>query len=143
MRQLILALSAVLVVSGCNEPGGQAMANNTMAKPAEPAKKHPTYCFFKNADTKGWAASRDSAGNVVVNGQARVADRRYSAVLGEAEADGDQARLWLTMAPNTAAFGAPEDWWDVSAPVPASATVTSVTVMCGKKTVAELKAKKA
>ena len=142
MRRSILALGALLIVPGCNEPAGQAVANNTAAAAPEPAKKHPTYCFFKNADARAWTAARDSSGNVAVKGQARIADRRYMAALGDPELDGDRARLWLTMAPNSTGSGAPGDWWDVGATVPASSGITKVTVLCGKKVVAELPLKK-
>ena len=142
MRQSILLLGALVAVAGCNQSAEQPPANTLAAKAAEPAKKRPTYCFFKNADTKGWAAARDASGKVTVEGQARIADRRYRASLGEPDIEGGKAKFWLTMAPNTTGMGAPDDWWDVNAAVPAGATVDSVTILCGRKTVAELPLKK-
>ena len=143
MRQSILAASMLLCLAGCGQPAGEAPANNSVAAAEKPAKKHPTYCFFKNADAKGFAASRGADGNVSVKGQARVADRRYMAQLGDAEVEGGKATLWLTMGPNTTGMGAQGDWWDLAAAVPASSAVEAVTVLCGKKTVAELALKKA
>ena len=143
MRRSILVLGTLLGLAGCGQSGDEPAAPNTAAaNAAEPAKKRPTYCFFKNADTKGWAAARDASGNVAVKGQARIGDRRYMASLGDPETEGDKARLWLTMAPNTTGSGVPGDWWEVGATVPASAAVGQVTVLCGKKTVAELPLKK-
>ena len=138
MRRSIVALSALYFLAACDQAAESPAANNAVAKAAEPAKKRPTYCFFKNADAKGWAASRDASGNVAVKGQARIADRRYMASLSESEIEGDKARLWLTMAPNTTGTGAPDDWWAVTGTVPNSAGAASVTVLCGKKVVAEL-----
>ena len=143
MRHSILVLGTLMTLAGCGQSGEpRAPANAAVANAAEPVKKRPTYCFFKNADARGWAVSRDASGNVAVEGQAHIGDRRYMAQLGDPETEGDEARLWLTMAPNSTGTGAPGDWWDVSATVPASSAVTKVTVLCGKKTVAELPLKK-
>ena len=142
MRQSILLLGALLGVVGCNQSAEQPAANSAAANTAEPAKKHPTYCFFKNADTKAWAATRGADGNVAVKGQAHIPDRRYMGALGDAEIEGDHATLWLTMAPNSTGSGAPGDWWDLSATVPASSSVVKVTVLCGKKSLAELSLEK-
>ncbi|HEX6741790.1 MAG TPA: hypothetical protein VF079_08370 [Sphingomicrobium sp.] len=141
MRRSILVAGALMAVAGCNE-STEPPAANSAANAAAPAKKHPTYCFFKTADTKGWAASRGADGNVAVKGQAHLPDRRYMAALGDAEVEGDKATLWLTMAPNTTGSGAPGDVWDAAATIPASGAVDQVTVLCGKKTVAELSLKK-
>ena len=141
MRRSIVLLTALLGVAGCDQPAGQVAANNTVAT-AEPAKKHPTYCFFKTADTRAWAATRGADGNVAVKGQAHLPDRRYMGALGDSEIVGTKATLWLTMVPNTTGSGAPGDWWDLSATVPDSAGVEQVTVLCGKKSVAELSLKK-
>jgi len=142
MRRSIIVMAALIGAAGCNQSTEQPATNTAAANTAEPTKKRPTYCFFKNADTKGWSVTRDASGNVVVKGQARLADRRYMAALGDSEIDADEAQLWLSMAPNTTGVGAPGDWWELSAAVPASTAVRSVTVLCGKKTVAELELKK-
>ena len=136
-RTLLLA-GAVAALTGCNQP-----ADNTSEKvptnAAAPAPKHPTYCFFKDSDTKGWAASRDAAGNISIKGKGHLDDNRYAAELSQPEISGTSASLWLTMGPNTNAYGAPGNWWDVTATVPGSSGVDAVTVMCGAKTVAQLK----
>jgi hypothetical protein len=85
----------------------------------------------------GWAASRDKAGNVTLKGKAHVKDPRYDAILGAPTIAGSTAQISPTIAPN-GGYEAPGDWWDVKAVIPSSATVTSVTVTCGAKTVAQL-----
>ncbi len=79
----------------------------------------------------------DAQGNVVVAGKANVKDARYRAELGQAEVAGASARIAPTIAQNTG-YASPDNWWDVSATIPASGAVTSVTVECGAKTLAEL-----
>ena len=86
---------------------------------------------------KGWAASRGKDGNVTVKGKAHVKDPRYNAVLGPAVVTGSTAQIAPTIAQNSG-YESPGDWWDVSAVIPNSATVTSVSVTCGAKTVAQL-----
>jgi hypothetical protein len=136
-RALLLA-GAVAALAGCNQAGDNA-AGNVATNATASAPKHPTYCFFKDSDTKGWSASRDAAGNVTVKGKALLEDTRYMAALGEPEISGTKASLWLTMASNTNAYGAPGNWWDATAIIPGSSGVDAVTIMCGTKTVAQLK----
>jgi len=139
-RMLALAVAA-MSVTACNQSDGAANnAANAAATAAAP--KRPTYCFFKDAATRGWAASVDSTGNVVVKGQAKLEDRRYQGVLSQSEVAGDKASVWVTMGPNTTGMGAVDNWWEVSLTVPDSGAVTSVTVLCGKKPVAELQVKR-
>src|SRR4051812_28354569 len=115
-RALLFA-GAVAVLAGCNQ-GTETAANQANAAAAKP--KHPTYCFFKDSDTKGWVASRDAAGNISVKGKGHLDDNRYAAQLSQPEISGTSASLWLTMGPNTGAYGAPENWWDVKASIPNS-----------------------
>jgi hypothetical protein len=138
-RALLFA-GAVAFIAGCNQAGNNA-AENVAANAAASAPKHPTYCFFKDADTQGWSASRDAEGNITVKGRAHLDDNRYMAQLGQAEVSGTNARLWLTMGPNTGTYGAPENTWDVKATVPNSSAVATVAVMCGTKTVTQLSVK--
>jgi hypothetical protein len=142
MRAAIL-LAASAGLAACNQTGGgENVASNTAANTAAAETvKHPTYCFYKEANRKGWTASTDKDGNVVVKGQAKLEDSRYRGELIEAEADGDKARIWLTMTPNTD-YAQPDNWWEVSGAIPGSAAVTSVTVMCGTKAVATLAVKR-
>ena len=139
-RALLLA-GAVAVLAGCNQ-GAETTANQTnvaVTAAAAAKPKHPTYCFFKDSDTKGWAASRDASGNISVKGKGHLDDSRYAAELSQPEISGASATLWLTMGPNTGAYGAPENWWDVKASIPNGSAIDSVTIMCGTKTVAQLK----
>jgi len=100
--------------------------------------KHAGYCFFKDADTKGWSAKRDASGNVKIKGKAHLDDSRYRGDLGPPEIAGTAATLSLTMGENRS-YAAPDNWWDVTATIPNSAAITSVTVDCGAKTLADLK----
>ena len=140
MNLRVLALAgSVAVLAGCNKGAETNAPGNVTTNAAESAPKHPTYCFFKDADTKGWAASRDAEGNVTVKGKASLEDTRYMAALGPPDISGTSASLWLLMNPNTGTYGAPGNWWDVTATVPNSSAVAAVTIMCGTKTVAQLK----
>src|SRR5438045_3331525 len=138
VRALLLA-GAVAALAGCNQSGENA-AGNVATNAVASAPKHPTYCFFKDADTKGWTAARGKSGDLTVKGKGHLDDARYAAQLGQAEVSGTAASLWLTMGQNTGAYAARDNWWDVSASIPNSGAVATVKVMCGSKTVAELKA---
>ena len=130
-----------LAVTGCSQSGGSEQAADiNAATNTASAKKHPTYCFFKDAETKAWKAKRDDSGNAVVTGKAHVKDARYKAVISEHEIAGQKATLWLTITDNPG-YAAPENWWDVSTVIPSSSAVTAITVQCGKKVVAELSPK--
>ena len=137
-RTLLLA-GAVAALAGCNQSANTNASDNVATNAAASAPKHPTYCFFKDSDTKSWSASRDAQGNATVKGKALLEDTRYMAALGQPEVSGTNASLWLTMSPNTNAYGAPGNWWDATATIPGSSGVDAVTVKCGTKTVAQLK----
>lgn len=137
MTRRLIILAAAAGVAACGQGSDEAAPNNTVQKSAA-SKPRPAYCFFKDAETRGWSGSRDATGNVVVKGQAYRSDPRYQAQLGPAEVSGDRATVSPTIQPNATGFAAPENWWDVSATIPDSAAVTRVTVRCGKKTLAEL-----
>ena len=148
LRMLAVGAAAI-ALAACGQPaGGDAEATGNAAPSAAAntadatAPKHPTYCFYKDANTRGWAASVDKDGNIKVSGKAYLEDARYMGELFQGEVDGDRARIWLNMVPNTGAYAAPENWWDVSATIPGSAAATAVTVMCGTKTVANLSVKR-
>lgn len=136
MRQSMFLLGAMLGLADCNQSESPA-ANATNMAAAE--KPKPKYCFFKDNETKGWSASRDKDRNIVVKGKAFRSDPRYQAVLGEPEVSGATARVAPSIVQNGTGYGAPENWWDVSATIPNSAAVETVTVECGPKTLAELK----
>jgi hypothetical protein len=136
MRQLIFAAGAAVLLASCNK-ADDAAANQAAAPP----KKKVAHCFFKDSETKGWSASRDKDGNIVVKGKAYRSDSRYQAVLGPPDLSGTAASIAPTITPNTGAFGAEDDWWDVKAMIPNSAAVDTVTVKCGEKTLATLAVK--
>jgi hypothetical protein len=136
-------IAAAVALTGCGQSANENAAVNAGTNTAAPEKpKHPTYCFYKDANTKGWKASTDKSGNVVVKGKAYLQDPGYRGDLVQAEVDGDKATIWLTMAPNNTGYASPDGWWDVSATIPASTAATRVTVMCATKTVATLSVKR-
>lgn len=135
MRQSIVLAAAF--VAGCNQAADNAAANVTNTAAAQ--KPKPKYCFFKDNETKEWSASRDKDGNIVVKGKAYRADPRYQALLGAAAVTGTAARIAPTIVQNGTGYGAPDNWWDLTATIPNSSAVESVTVECGAKSLAELK----
>ena len=137
MRRTFLLVSA-LALAGCGQSGDGASANEAAANAVQPKKK-PAYCFFKDAETKAWAASRDKDGNIVVKGKAYRSDPRYKAVLNPATVTGTSAELSPTISQNDTGYAAPENWWDVSATIASSAGIDTVKVSCGAKTLADLK----
>ena len=139
MRKSMFLLGVAAGLSACGQSGDDAASQAAANAAAAAAKKaKPAYCFFKDPDTKSWAASRDSQGNVVVKGKAYRQDPRYMAVLGPPAVTGTHAEIAPGVSQNSTGYAAPEDWWDVSATIPNSAAVDSVTVRCGSKTLAEL-----
>ena len=142
MRALIW-VAAAAAVAGCNQSGADNnVAANVVANTAAAEKpKHPTYCFYQDANTKGWSARRDKSGNVSVKGKAYLEDSAYSGSLVRGEVAGDKATIWITTGANTTGYAKPDGWWDVSATIPDSAAAKSVTVLCGTKTVATLPVK--
>jgi hypothetical protein len=142
MRIGVMLLAAAAALAGCNQGGGNTTGSqsaNDSANSAAAAPKHPTYCFFKDSDTKSWSAGRGAGANVTVKGKAHLDDTRYMAGLGQPEISGSTAKLWLTMDPNGGPYAAPGNWWDVTAAIAGSSGVDAVTIMCGTKTVAQLK----
>ena len=133
MRIWILLVSAASL-SACGQAGDQA-ANQAAAAPKR--EKTP-YCFFKDADSKAWAAKRGKDGNIVVSGKLYRSDGRYMAVLGEPRIKGTTAEYWPTVSTNTTGFSMPDGWWELSATVPNSAAIDTVAVKCGKKTFAAI-----
>lgn len=137
MRTYMLLIGAG-ALAACGQSTGNEAANQTAANAAQPKKKIP-YCFFKDDQTKGWAAARDKDGNIVVKGKAFRSDPRYQALLGPPTVTGNTAEISPTIQQNATGFAAPENWWDVSSTIPNSAAIETVKVICGAKTLAELK----
>jgi hypothetical protein len=136
MRKFLFPLSAAAMVGACGQAGDNT--NQAAAVPPKP-KKQPAYCFFKDPETKAWAASRDKDGNVIVKGKAYRSDSRYRAVLQNPAVNGSSAEIWPTIIVNDTGYGAEDNWWDVKATIPNSAAAESVAVRCGAKVFADLK----
>ena len=134
--RIVLIASAAAMLLGCGK--SDKTANEAAA---EPVKKKVAHCFFKDSETKGWAASRGKDGNIKVKGKAYRSDSRYQAVLGPPEVAGTTASIAPTITQNMTGFGAEDDWWEVTATIPNSAAVDTVTVNCGAKTLATLPVK--
>ena len=128
MRTVMAVLGGVMLLAACGQSGTEP-ANNTVKAAAPEAPKVNHYCFFKKDAQKGWAASRDASGNVVVKGKAHLDDVRYKADLGQPDIAGSSAKLWLTTTTNTS-YAAKDNWWDVSFTIPNSAAITEVSVNC-------------
>ena len=133
MRHFVIVVAAG-ALAACGQPGNEQAANQATAAPKE---KTP-YCFFKDSDAKGWAASTDKDGNVVVTGKLYREDPRYKAVLEKPKVEGAVAEVWPNIAQNDTGFAAEDNWWDVKLTIPGSAAVTKVNVRCGAKTFASL-----
>ena len=131
------------VMAGCLTACGQSAddsATEGSAKPPAPKKKIP-YCFFKDEETKGWSAKRGADGNIIVKGKVYREDSRYQAILKPALVNGTRAEVTPDLQQNSGAYGAPDNWWDVSQTIVNSSGVDTVDVTCGGKTIANLKVK--
>jgi hypothetical protein len=134
-----LTLLGALLTAGCNQPADNQAAGNVAANAtAAAAVKHPTYCFFKDPETKGWSASANANGDVVVKGKAYRSDPRYRAKFIDQEKTPSSLTLWLAIEQNPG-YASPDNWWSMAETVPDTAGVQTVTVKCGAKTLAELK----
>jgi len=139
MRTSIFLLSAAAALVGCGQSSDNAAADNGAANSAAAEKPKPAYCFFKDSETKSWAAKVDKDGNVVVTGKAYREDARYKALLSPATVSGNTAEVAPTIGPNDTGYAAADNWWSLSQTIPNSQTVDTVTVKCGDATVATLK----
>jgi hypothetical protein len=136
MKLQFLSVAAAALLASCGQSSDNA--NQTAAAPPRPKKK-VAYCFFKDPETKGWAASRDKDGNIVVKGKAYRSDSRYRAVLQNPTVTGATAEIWPTIIVNDTGYGAEDNWWDVKETISNSTAVDTVTIRCGAKAFAELK----
>ena len=139
MYKYLLTIAALALLGACGQRADDAATNQAAANQAQPKKKKVAYCFFKDAEMKGWAASRGKDGNIVVQGKAFRSDSRYQAVFSPAEVTGTTAEVRPTIQNNTTGYGAVDNWWDLKATIPESAAVDTVAVRCGAKTLAEFK----
>lgn len=134
MRQFVIVLASA-GLAACGQSGQNEAANQAAAAPPE---ERTPYCFFRDEEAKGWSASTDKAGNVVVKGKLFRQDTRYKAALEKPRVEGTTAEVWPTVTQNDTGYGAPANWWDVKLTVPDSAAVQKVSVRCGAKTFANL-----
>jgi hypothetical protein len=139
VRKSLLLWGGVAALAGCSSSSDDSANQAAAAKAAAPKKPRPAYCFFKDAETKGWKAKRDKDGNIVVTGKAYREDPRYKAILNPPTVSGNSVEITPTITPNTG-YASPDNWWDMSATIPNSGTILQVTVKCGAKTVATLTA---
>ena len=129
-----ICLGLALLAAACSQdPAEQAAVANEAAAP-RPEK--PPHCFFKDSETKDWTA-KVQGGNVVVTGRAFRSDPRYKAVALEPKVEGAVAVVRPSISTNDTGFASPDNWWDVTASVPAQG-LEKVEVRCGKKVVATL-----
>lgn len=136
MRQFIILLGAAAGLAACGQ--STENADNSAANTAAADKPRPAYCFFKDAETKGWSAKAGKDGNVVVSGKAYREDSRYKAMLSPATVSGTTAEIAPSIGQNDTGYAAPDNWWSVTQTIPDSKAVTTVTVKCGAGTIATL-----
>jgi hypothetical protein len=139
MRKTLFLIGTAAGLAACGQSADNSVGNTAAVNTAVAEKPKPAYCFFKDSETKGWAAKRGKDGNISVTGKVYREDSRYKAVLNPATVSGTTAEIAPTITVNDTAYGAPDNWWDVKATIPNSAGVDTVNVTCGAKTVAELK----
>ena len=110
MHKSIFLLGSLALLAGCSSSDDEAANQTAAAKAAAATKKpRPAYCFFKDSETKGWTASRDKNGDVVIKGKAYREDARYKAVLGPPKVTGASAEIAPTIVVNDTGFAAPDD----------------------------------
>ena len=130
--RIAVCLSAALLAAGCSEQA----ASPPPANEAAPKPQKVPHCFFKDSETKDWAI-KIQGGQAVVTGRGYRSDARYKVVLLEPETDGTVAVVRPSISTNDTGFASPENWWDVSASIPAQG-LEKVEVRCGKKVLASL-----
>lgn len=137
MRAKWLIVGTAGLLASCGQSASDSTAANQAAANAA-AKKKPAFCFFKDEEMKGWAATRGKDGNIALKGKAHVKDSRYKAVFGPPEISGDTAIIAPTIVLNDTGFATVDNWWAIKAALPDSAAISKVTINCGAKTVSEL-----
>jgi hypothetical protein len=135
----LFLLGAASALASCGQSSDSSNLTDAAANAAAHPKKKPAYCFFKDAETKEWAISRDKDGNVTVTGKVFRSDPRYKAVLQPPVTTGTSAEISPTITTNDTGYAAPENWWDVKTVIPNSAAIETVRVSCGSRTLADVK----
>lgn len=138
MKKSIISVGLLAVLGACGQSTETGTANQAAANQVQPKKK-PAYCFFKEPETKAWAATRGKDGNITVKGKVFRSDSRYKAVLQPPVVTGTSAEISPSIVLNDTGYGAPGNWWDVSAILPNSAAIDTVDVTCGARKLAEFK----
>jgi len=139
MRKSVILLSAaVATLAACGQSAENSSNASGTTNQTATAKPRPAYCFFKDAETKNWKGKRDKDGNAVITGKVYREDSRYKAVLGPPTVNGTTDEIAQTLTVNDTGYAAPGDWWDVTATIPNSQAIDTVTVKCGDKTLATL-----
>ena len=139
MSRLPIVILGSLALAACNSSSENAASNQASANMAEAQEPKGPHCFFKDADMKGWAATREKDGNIAVTGKAYREDPRYKAAIGKLATGPAKVIVWPTIGQNDTGYGAPDNWWDLKVVVPNSAALDTVDVKCGDKLVTELK----
>lgn len=137
MRNVILFCAAA-GLGACGQSSDNA-GNNAVANSAATETPKPAYCFFKDSETKDWKGKLDKSGNVVVSGKVYREDPRYKAILSPATVTGAAAEIAPTITVNDTGFASPDNWWPVTATIPNSQAVDTVTIRCGGKTLVTIK----
>lgn len=137
MRNAILFYAAASLAA-CGQ-STDTTANNATANGAAAEAPKPAYCFFKDSETKDWKGKLDKDGNVVVSGKVYREDARYKAILSPATVNGATAEIAPTITVNDTGFASPDNWWPVTATIPNSQAVETVTIRCGEKTLSTIK----
>lgn len=135
--RIVVLISAALVVAGCSQSAETNATNVAASNASALAKKH-AYCFFKDDEMKGWTASREPDGNIRINGKAHVKDPRYKAVIAQWAVGPKKVIVSPSITTNDTGYAKPDDWWDVTAAVPKTASLNAAEVQCGDKVVADL-----
>jgi hypothetical protein len=141
MKMRKFTVLCALLTAGCDQTASNNNMAGNVAMNAVAAVKHPTYCFFKDTETKGWSGSVNAKGDVVVKGKAFRSDPRYRAKFIDQEKTPSSLTLWLAIEQNPG-YASPDNWWSMAETVPDTAGVQTVTVKCGAKTLAELKVRR-
>jgi len=137
-KSVILTSAAAATLAACGQSAQSGGNNSGTTNQTAAAKPRPAYCFFKDSETKDWKAKRDKDGIAIISGKVYREDSRYKAVLGPATVNGTAAEISPTLTVNDTGYAAPGDWWDVTARIPNSQAIDTVTVKCGDKTLATL-----
>jgi len=138
MHKSVILFSAAAALAGCGQSADNEASNDATANSSTAEAPRAAYCFFQDSETKDWKAKADKTGNVVVSGKAYRQDSRYKAILAPATVNGTTAEVAPTIVQNDTAYGARDDWWDVSETIPNSQAVENVTVKCGDEVLAKL-----